>query len=310
MALGKAVVSTTVGAEGLEVAPERDLLLGDTAERFPEQLVRALENDALPARLGAAGRARVCARYDWSAAVARLDAFYGELGAPSPPGPLSPAGREERSGRCASTAWDRGSAYLHGRYWSGFLVDGQVLLDCPPQTLVHLFKLGVASSAIELVLLTHAHSDHIGGMDLLLLDMKRTHAERSAPPLVGAPPGVYERLRAIVGTSTRLPERGDAALDWHELHDGDALERGPWRVECVKLEHDAELVALDYRVRAAGGAVLAYTGDTRDCAAMDRLVAGAGLLIAECATDRASGHFEWNDLRRCARGCPQRHACW
>ena len=45
-----------------------------------------------------------------------------------------------------------GFAFSHGRYWSGFLLDGRVLLDCPPQTLPHLFKLDVRSEAIELVL--------------------------------------------------------------------------------------------------------------------------------------------------------------
>jgi glycosyltransferase involved in cell wall biosynthesis len=80
LALGKPVVSTTIGAEGIELTPERELLIGDTAQQFAAQLERVLADDALAARLGAAGRALVQQRYDWSAAVERLEAFYGELG--------------------------------------------------------------------------------------------------------------------------------------------------------------------------------------------------------------------------------------
>lgn len=99
LALGKAVVSTTVGAEGIELVPERDLLIGDTAERFAAQLVRVLADDALAARLGAAGRAVVQERYDWSAAVARLEGFYGELVGGGAEGPHPPAPSPRAAGR-------------------------------------------------------------------------------------------------------------------------------------------------------------------------------------------------------------------
>jgi glycosyltransferase involved in cell wall biosynthesis len=82
MAAGKAVVSTTIGAEGLALAAGRDVLIADTAETFAAA-VRALLRDRTRAeRLGRAARALVEARYRWEACLAPLDDLYTSLGRP------------------------------------------------------------------------------------------------------------------------------------------------------------------------------------------------------------------------------------
>ena len=177
-----------------------------------------------------------------------------------------------------------------------------MLLDCPPQTLPHLFRLGAPARAIDLVLLSHAHSDHVGGMDLFLLEAMqgreaREGAPRERPLAVAGPPGLYERLRGIVGASERLPERGDPRLRWFAQAGGTAFAWAGWRVECEAMEHAPDLAALGFRVRAPGGPVVAYSGDTRWCEALLRLGEGADLLIAECGGSRAHGHLEWDDVR-------------
>jgi polysaccharide biosynthesis protein PslH len=65
MAAGKAVVSTTVGAEGLDVTDGEDILLADDAERFAASVVSLLRDDARRAEVGRAASA-LAARYDWS----------------------------------------------------------------------------------------------------------------------------------------------------------------------------------------------------------------------------------------------------
>jgi glycosyltransferase involved in cell wall biosynthesis len=79
MAMGKAVVSTTLGAEGLDVVPERDLLIADDAEGLVAQVGRLLDDPSLGRRIGASARHLVASRYSWKAAVSRLSTFYGEL---------------------------------------------------------------------------------------------------------------------------------------------------------------------------------------------------------------------------------------
>lgn len=79
MAMGKAVVSTSIGAEGIEVVAERDLLIADDADALVEQTARLLNDPALGRRIGRSARGVVAARYSWRAAVERLTGFYGEL---------------------------------------------------------------------------------------------------------------------------------------------------------------------------------------------------------------------------------------
>ncbi len=72
MSMGKAVVSTTVGAEGLDVRAGYDLELADTAEQFAERTLALLRDEDRRARLGAQARRTVLARYAWTAILDRL----------------------------------------------------------------------------------------------------------------------------------------------------------------------------------------------------------------------------------------------
>ncbi|MBN1483918.1 MAG: glycosyltransferase [Chloroflexia bacterium] len=65
MALGTPVVATNKGAEGLEVTPERNILIADTPAAFAGQVVRLLRDPALQSHLAGAARVLVEERYDW-----------------------------------------------------------------------------------------------------------------------------------------------------------------------------------------------------------------------------------------------------
>ncbi|MGE5361248.1 MAG: glycosyltransferase [Bacteroidales bacterium] len=73
MAMGKAVVSTTVGAEGLPVTPGRDLIVEDGPQRFADAVVQLLRDDARRAALGQRARAMVVGAYDWAAVAGDLE---------------------------------------------------------------------------------------------------------------------------------------------------------------------------------------------------------------------------------------------
>ncbi|HEX5473905.1 MAG TPA: glycosyltransferase [Vicinamibacterales bacterium] len=73
MAMGKAVVSTTVGAEGLPVRSGEHLLVADDADAFASAVVRLLRHPEERQALGAAARAFVVAGYDWEVVAAELE---------------------------------------------------------------------------------------------------------------------------------------------------------------------------------------------------------------------------------------------
>lgn len=65
MATGKAVISTTIGAEGLAVQSGRDLILADDANAFAEATNLVLGDEHLRLRYEQAA-AKLAAQYDWS----------------------------------------------------------------------------------------------------------------------------------------------------------------------------------------------------------------------------------------------------
>lgn len=63
MAMQRAIVSTTLGAEGLDVTPGEHLLLGDRPWDMAENIVQLLQDDQRRRQLAASGRRLVEARY-------------------------------------------------------------------------------------------------------------------------------------------------------------------------------------------------------------------------------------------------------
>jgi len=73
MAMGRSVVSTTVGAEGLPVVSGRHVMIADEPHTFARTVVRLLRDVNRRRSLEAEGRALVVERYDWSAVAGELE---------------------------------------------------------------------------------------------------------------------------------------------------------------------------------------------------------------------------------------------
>jgi glycosyltransferase involved in cell wall biosynthesis len=79
MAMGKAIVSTTLGAEGIEAVPGRDLLTEDQPAAFADAVNRLLAEPGLAARIGQSARQLAAERYAWSGAARALERFYRRI---------------------------------------------------------------------------------------------------------------------------------------------------------------------------------------------------------------------------------------
>jgi glycosyltransferase involved in cell wall biosynthesis len=86
---GLPIVSTTVGAEGIEYTPGVHLLCADTPEDFAAAVIALLQEPARRAALASAGRAWVESHYHWRTVYAAWLEIYG--GNPAAPTPLEPA---------------------------------------------------------------------------------------------------------------------------------------------------------------------------------------------------------------------------
>ena len=74
MSMAKAVVSTTIGAEGLPVTAGRDLEIADEPARFAQAVVRLMRDAVARRAIEAAARQLVVDKYDWSAVALDFEA--------------------------------------------------------------------------------------------------------------------------------------------------------------------------------------------------------------------------------------------
>ena len=79
-AAGTAVVSTTVGAEGLPARNSENILVADSPESFASAVTRLLQSSEERDRIGAAGRGQYEREFTWNTAWASLDRQLGQLG--------------------------------------------------------------------------------------------------------------------------------------------------------------------------------------------------------------------------------------
>jgi polysaccharide biosynthesis protein PslH len=84
MAVGKAVVSTSIGAEGLDVQSGRDLILADDAQSFAEAVCLLLR-DAQCRRGYEQAAAKVAAQYDWSNIERLFSKILSDVSTAQPP---------------------------------------------------------------------------------------------------------------------------------------------------------------------------------------------------------------------------------
>jgi polysaccharide biosynthesis protein PslH len=76
LAMSKPLVSTTVGAEGIEAVPDRDLVIADRPEEFADEVVSLLRFAERRQALGSAGYRLVQNQYNWARIVKDLEKIY------------------------------------------------------------------------------------------------------------------------------------------------------------------------------------------------------------------------------------------
>jgi glycosyltransferase involved in cell wall biosynthesis len=78
LACGLPVISTTIGAEGLELTPGRDLTITDTSQAMAEAIVHTLRNPQEAFDQAKQGQSTVAALYDWSRLASKLEHVWNE----------------------------------------------------------------------------------------------------------------------------------------------------------------------------------------------------------------------------------------
>lgn len=159
--------------------------------------------------------------------------------------------------------------------------DTTLLIDCGASSMVAIRRFGIDPNALDLILVTHLHGDHFGGLPFLLLDAQLV-SRRTRPLILAGPPGFALRLREarenfFPGSTTIEPRY---KLEILELPAERPAVFGPVRVTPYVVKHYCGAPPYALRVEAEGK-VLAYTGDTEWVDALVPAARDADLLVAE-----------------------------
>jgi glycosyltransferase involved in cell wall biosynthesis len=76
MAMGKAIVSTTLGAEGIACTDGENILLADTPEEFSGKVLELMKNQNFSESIGKKARELACERYSWKNLSLNLEEIY------------------------------------------------------------------------------------------------------------------------------------------------------------------------------------------------------------------------------------------
>lgn len=142
---------------------------------------------------------------------------------------------------------------------------------------------------LDAVVISHLHPDHY--LDLTGLEVFWAYNERTDLPVlpIHAPADLCTRMRAVMGRTGDVPDGVDCVpFAHHVLTDGGRFTVGPIEFTTRAVVHPVE--AYGFRIRA-GEEVLAYSGDTDSCEALDEIADGADLFLCE------AGYLEGRDDR-------------
>jgi ribonuclease Z len=164
-----------------------------------------------------------------------------------------------------------------------------LLVDCGSGVTQRLVEAGTPGAAIDALLLTHLHTDHL--VDFYQLVISSWHQGRDRKQRVFGPPGArafvegtmalwaVERAQRIA--HEKRPSVAAFEIEVREIGPGDTFEIGGARVTSVAVAHRPVAHAYGFVVEADGRKAV-LSGDTAYCPALVEAARGADVLVHEC----------------------------
>ena len=172
-----------------------------------------------------------------------------------------------------------------GRFNTCFHVAGRefnFLIDCGASSLVAMKRFGIDCNSIDLIVLTHYHADHCGGVPFFILDA-RFLAQRTRPLTIAGPPPVKEWFaRQMDAAFEGLLRPGKK----FELSLVELTPEHPWRfknaeIRSFQVPHGGPPESsYGYRIDI-DGKVLAVSGDTEWTERLIDIGRDADLFVSE-----------------------------
>lgn len=174
-----------------------------------------------------------------------------------------------------------------------------VVVDCGGDVVQRLLAADVDLDRISLLILTHAHPDHVSGFPLFM--EKIWLAKRRHPIPVAGPGSALAAARKAFAAFDTRGWRGLPEIEWRDVpaDEGARIWTDEWlQVTSAPGSHGVPSLALRVEAVETGG-VVAYSGDTARSDAVARLADGADILVHE-ATGDFRGHTTPQDAAHVA----------
>jgi ribonuclease BN (tRNA processing enzyme) len=171
------------------------------------------------------------------------------------------------------------------------------LIDCGTTALIAMRRYDVDPNAIDLILLSHLHGDHFGGLPFIILDGQ--FGRRTRPLRIAGPPGTRARLDTVMEAffpgSTKVERK--FAVEVTELTAGSVTGLGGVEVTPHQGSHPCGAPPFALRVTCAGRTIC-YSGDTEWTDALITAARAADLFVAEayCWDRKVKFHLDFATL--------------
>ena len=163
-------------------------------------------------------------------------------------------------------------------------VAANFLIDCGASSLIAMKRLGIDRNAIDLILLSHFHADHFGGVPFFMLDAQFV-AKRARPLVIAGPAPLETWFHRVMDAAYA----GSSRWEWKfELSLVELAPQAAWRFNTIEIlpalvRHSEANICHGYRV-ALDDKILAYSGDTEWTDSLIGLARDADLFVSEACT--------------------------
>jgi ribonuclease BN (tRNA processing enzyme) len=184
----------------------------------------------------------------------------------------------------------------HGRFQSGYVIQApylNVLMDPGPTALCAMKRSGFKPAEVDIILISHLHGDHFGGLPFFLLEYIY-ESPRKTKLIIAGPRHLEERTWRLFHTmfpgSKPDLEKLVARLKFVVLEPDCDLKIGPIRVAAMRTPHmKPPETSLALRL-GMNNRTIVFSGDSGWTEEIVNFSAGADLFLCECT------YFDSTDL--------------
>ena len=160
---------------------------------------------------------------------------------------------------CASCKQARKNLEREMRTRSQVLIDDKLLIDFPADSYYHSLKYGIDFSAVKYLLVTHSHTDHFYGAELVNRGYKFAHGMRSERLEIFGNSEVFKVF--IEETSREIRQEVSEKIAFRTIVPFSFIKVGEYEIFALPAVHTEKENALVYCI-SSNGKTLLYLNDT------------------------------------------------